>query len=167
MPLRFHQLCTGKAELHSRESVYRIVYAPVVRAEAAEQCAVCGVYDGVTFQRCDIALPQVNIGANRREGSKISHTLLKCFLAQIFVLHPQKLLVALHRWTNIEKCAEQALLRLLFRRRCDPFAALIRKSSDEILPSFALRHIRQRRNRRSYQGNSAPNTADSVQIPLP
>ena len=132
VPLLCHQLRTGKAELYARESVNGIVDTPVVRTEATEQRAVRGIDDSVAFQRCDIALPQVNIGADRRKGSKVGHALLQCFLAQIFVLHLQKLRVAGFRRSDIEKCAEQALLRLLLRRRCDFFAAFIRKSSDEV-----------------------------------
>ena len=113
MPLFCHQLRTGKAELHACIGVNGIVDAPVIRAKAAEHLTVCGVDDSVAFQRGNVALPQVNIGLDGREGSKVSHTLLPRFLAQIFVLHPQKLRVAGYRRTNIEKRAEQALLRLL------------------------------------------------------
>lgn len=113
VPLLCHQLRTGKAELYARESMNGIVDTPVVRAKAAEHLIVRGVDDGVAFQCCDIALPQVNIGLDGREVGKVGHALFKCFLAQIFVLHPQKLRVAGYWRSNIEKCTEQALLRLL------------------------------------------------------
>ena len=132
VPLLFHQFRAGKAELHACIGVNGIVDAPVIRAEATEHLTVCGIDDSVAFQCCDIALPQINIGADRRKGSNVGHALLPRFFTQIFVLHPQELRVAWYRRTNIEKRTEQALLRLLFRRRCDFFAALIRKSSDEI-----------------------------------
>lgn len=132
VPLLCHQLRTGEAELYARESVNGVVDTPVIRAKAAEHLTVCGVDDGVAFQRCDIALPQVNIGADRRKGGKVGHALLKCFLAQIFVLHLQKLRVAGYRHPHIEKRTEQALLRLLLLWRCDFFAAIISKSSDEV-----------------------------------
>ena len=90
-----------------------IVDTPVVRTEATEHLIVRGVDDGVAFQRGNVALPQVNIGLDGREVGKVGHALLKCFLAQIFVLHPQKLRVAGYRHPHIEKRTEQALLRLL------------------------------------------------------
>ena len=113
VPLLCHQLRTGKAELYAREGVDCIVDTPVIRAEAAEHLTVRGVDNRVTPERGNVALPQVNIGADRRKGRKVGHALLQCFLAQIFVLHPQKFRVAGYRRTDIEKRTEQALLRLL------------------------------------------------------
>ena len=113
VPLLCHQLRTGKAELYARESVNGIVDTPVVRTEATEHLIVRGIDDGVAFQCCDIALPQVNIGADRHKSSKVGHALLPRFFFEIFVLHLQKLRVAGFRHPHIEKRTEQALLRLL------------------------------------------------------
>lgn len=113
VPLLFHKLRAGEAELYACIGMNGIINTAVIRTEAAEHLTVCGIDDSVAFQRSDIALPQVNIGADGRDGSKVGQALLPRFFTQIFVLHPQKLRVAGFRRTNIEKRTEQALLRLL------------------------------------------------------
>ena len=67
VPLLLHQLRTGTAELYTCIGVNCVVNAPVVRAETAEQGAVCCIDDGVAPECCNVALPQINVGQGGRK----------------------------------------------------------------------------------------------------
>ena len=59
MPLRRHQLCAGRPKLNTGKRMDRIIDTAMVRAEAAKHPAVRGIYDRITFQSGNIALPKV------------------------------------------------------------------------------------------------------------
>lgn len=167
MPLHSHLFRTGKPELNARVSMYRVVDTAVVRAEAAEQCTVRGINDRIAFQCGDIPMPQINIVHNGCKTGNVGHTLFLRFPAQIFILYMQKFLIAGLWRSHIEQRAEQAFFCLLLLRRGELPPGFRTKPPDKIKPSFALCHIIHRRTPRSFQGNSARNTAGNARKPPP
>ena len=87
-PLLCHDFGAGGSELHTGIGVNGIVDAAVIRVKAAEQAAVCGVYDRIAFQRGDIALPQIQAVPYRPECAVVDDTLLLGLRLQVGVLHP-------------------------------------------------------------------------------
>lgn len=64
-PLSVPNLCTGCPQPDSRKGVDRIVNTAVIRAEAAQQPAVCSIDDRITLQRGNIPLPKIKRILNR------------------------------------------------------------------------------------------------------
>ena len=59
MSLRLHQLCAGRPKLNTGKRMDRIIDTAMVRAETAKHLTVRGIYDRITFQSGNIALPEV------------------------------------------------------------------------------------------------------------
>ena len=90
MPLCLHNVGTGKAQLHPGIGVDGVVDTAVIRAEAAEERAVCRVDDRVAPERGDVALPEADAGAHGRETADVRDAVPPRFLAQIRILHTEK-----------------------------------------------------------------------------
>ena len=61
MALLLHQIRAGHSQLYPGKSMDCVVNTAVARAEASEHLAVCRIDDGVAVERCNIALPKVQI----------------------------------------------------------------------------------------------------------
>ena len=90
MALKFHELGAIQAELDARKGMDAVVDAGVARHIAARHAAVGGVDNGAAPEPGDIALPEVEIAANRLQIGQASDACIFDFLTQVFVLHVQE-----------------------------------------------------------------------------
>ena len=65
MALAFHEIGAIQPELNTRKSMDAVVDAGVARNIAACHAAVCGIDNGAALQPGDVALPEVQVAANR------------------------------------------------------------------------------------------------------
>ena len=112
MPLRPHQLRAGQPELYSGEGVDGIVNAAVAGDKAAQHLAVCGVDNGIAFQRGNVATPEVHPLPHRRQVLNVRDPLLPGFLSQVCILNLKKLLAHRLRHPDVQQGSEQVLLLL-------------------------------------------------------
>ena len=83
MALLLHELSTIKPELDARESMDAVVDAGVARHITARHAAVCGVNNGAALQPGDVALPEVEIAADRIQIGQAGDASVFDFLAQV------------------------------------------------------------------------------------
>ena len=142
MPLSAHQLRAVFPQLDPRIAVYAVVDAAVVRYIAAGHAGVRGVHDRIAAQSRNVAAPDIQPAAHRREAADVRYALGVKLRAQVLVLHAEKLRAALTRRAHVHQRAEQEPLLLSVRRDTRPavFRALVQKRVYEKTPPFGLIH---------------------------
>ena len=140
--LLFHEPGTIQPELDARKGMDAVVDAGVAGHITARHTAVCGVDNGAAPQPGDIALPEVQIPANRLQIGQAGDAGLFDLLTQIFVLHGQKIGTDGHGAADIHQRAQHALLFISVYR--DFHAAitpvLVQQPPDEKFSFFSLVH---------------------------
>lgn len=87
MSLFLHDLSAVEPQLHARKSVYAVVNASVIWHIAPGHTAVRGIDDGITAQRGDISLPDVNTALYGFESIDIHDLFLFRFLLKVRILY--------------------------------------------------------------------------------
>ena len=142
MALLFHEPGTIQPELDACKGMDAVVDAGVAGHITARHSAVRGVDDGAAPQPGDIALPEVQIPANRLQIGQAGDAGLFDLLTQIFVLHGQKPSVDGSGAADVHQRAQHALLFICV---CRDFHAaitsvLIQQPPDEKFSFFSLVH---------------------------
>ena len=144
MSLRFHKLCTGKPQLDAGIGMDRIVDAAVVRHEAAEHLAICGIDDRICSKPRDIALPDSKtLLCHRNALQRDSTSTLFKPPCKVAVLDREKLGGSLPGRAHIHKRPEQQPLVFGSVRNLEPrqIVPLRYEMLYEPEPALILRHI--------------------------
>ena len=116
MTLAFHELSAVQSELYARKGMDAVVDAGVARHIAARHAAVCGVDNGTALEPGDVALPEVEVAANRLQIGQAGDTCIFDLLTQVFVLYGQELSVNGLGAADVHQRTQHALLRIGIRR---------------------------------------------------
>lgn len=143
MALAFHELGTIQPELDARKGMDTVVDAGVARHIAARHAAVGGVDNGAALQPGDIALPEIEIAANRLQISQTGDARVFELLTQVFVLHGQKLGVDDLGAADVHQRSQHPLLLIGIRRNFHAAIApvLVQQPLDEKYSFFSLVHL--------------------------
>lgn len=143
MALALHDLSTIQPELDAREGMDAVVDAGVARHITARHAAVCGVDNGAALQPGDVALPEVEIAANRLQIGQTGDACIFDLLTQVFVLHGQKFGVDGFGVTDVHQRAQHPLLLIGVRRDFPAAIApvLVQQPLDEKYSFFSLIHL--------------------------
>lgn len=143
MTLVFHELGTIQPELDASESMDAVVDAGVARHIAARHAAVGRVDDGAALQPGDVALPEVEIAANRLQIVQAGDACIFNLLTQVFVLHGQKFGVDGFGVTDVHQRTQHTLLLIGIRWDFHTAIApvLIQQPLDEEYSFFSLVHL--------------------------
>ena len=87
MTLAFHELSAIQPELDARKGMDAVVDAGVAGHIAARHAAVGGVDNGAALEPGDVALPEVQIAADRLQTVQAGDARVRELLTQVFVLH--------------------------------------------------------------------------------
>ena len=87
MALALHELGAVQPELDARKSMDAVIDAGVARHIAARHAAVGSVDNGTALQPGDVALPEVQIAANRLQIGQAGDACGFDLLTQVIVLH--------------------------------------------------------------------------------
>lgn len=140
MALALHDLSAVQPELNAREGVDAVVDAGVARHITARHAAVCGVNNGAALQPGDVALPEVEIAANRLQIGQAGDACIFDLLTQIFVLYGQKFAVDGLGTADVHQRTQHPLLRIGIRRdfRTAIAPVLVQQPLDEEYSFFSL-----------------------------
>ena len=136
MTLAFHELSAVQSELYARKGMDAVVDAGVARHIAARHAAVCGVDNGTALEPGDVALPEVEVAANRLQIGQAGDTCIFDLLTQVFVLYGQELNVNGLGAADVHQRTQHALLRIGIRRDFHAAIApvLIQQPLDDFQP---------------------------------
>ena len=143
MALLFHEPGTIQPELDARKGMDAVVDAGVAGHITARHSAVRGVDDSTAPQPGDIALPEVQISANRLQIGQAGDAGRFNLLTQIFVLHGQKIGADGLGAADVHQRAQHALLFICvcrdFHSAITP--VLVQQPPDEEFSFFSLVHV--------------------------
>lgn len=142
MALVLHELGTIQAELDAGEGMDAVVDAGVARHIAARHAAVGGVDNGAALQPGDVALPEVQIAANRLQIVQAGDARVFELLTQVFVLHSQELGVDGLGTADVHQRTQYPFLLILVRRDFHTAITpvLVQQPLDEEYSFFRLIH---------------------------
>ena len=143
MALTLHELSTIQAKLDACESMDAIVDAGVARHITARHAAVGGVDNGAALEPGDVALPEVEIAANRLQIGQAGDACSFDFLTQVFVLHGQEFCVDGLGAADVHQRAQHPLLFIGILRDFHAAIApvLVQQPLDEKYSFFGLVHM--------------------------
>ena len=143
MTLALHELRAIQPELNACEGMDAVVDAGVARHITARHAAVCGVDNGTAPEPGDVALPEVQIAANRLQIGQAGDASILDLLTQILVLHGQKFSIDGFWVTDVHQRTQHTLLLISVRRDFHASIApvLVQQPLDEKYSFFSLVHI--------------------------
>ena len=115
MALALHELGAIQPELDAREGMDAVVDAGVARHITARHAAVGGVDNGTAPNPGDVALPEIEIAANRLQIGQAGDASGFNLLTQVFVLHDQKFDVDGLGAANVHQRTQHPLLLIGIR----------------------------------------------------
>ena len=142
MALALHDLGAVQPKLDASEGMDTVVDAGVARHIAARHTAVGGVDNGAALEPGDVALPEVEITANRLQIIQAGDASIFDLLTQVFVLHRQERSVDGFGRTDFHQRTQQTLLLIGVCRDVRTVIApvLIQQPLDEEYSFFSLIH---------------------------
>ena len=143
MALVLHELGAVQAELDASKGMDAVVNAGVARHIAARHAAVRGVDNGAAPEPGNVALPEVEIAADRLQIGQAGDASGFNLLTQVFVLHDQKFDVDGLGAANVHQRTQHPLLLIGIRWDFHTAIALvlIQQPLDEEYSFFSLVHV--------------------------